>query len=98
MRDGSIVFIGWTYNAVTNRHGEIESCRIFKYGSATNEGPGGKERARHIEELLEADAGAYLVLATPKSRDVIPHEIDSIDDHLYSVHLNVTMSTSSLAS
>jgi hypothetical protein len=81
------VFIGWSYRAKRTTAGEVESCEIFKPGSPGNDSPGGRERERHIEEVMSAGAAAYLVLATPKDPAVHPHEIESVDEQLYSVRL-----------
>ncbi len=85
--DGSIVFIGWNYRAVRSTAGEVESCEIFKYDSPRDDKPGYKERARHIQRLLESGEAGYLVIATPKDPSVLPHEIESVDDRLYTVRL-----------
>lgn len=86
MPDGSIVFIGWSYRAQRALNGEVESCEIYKLDNP-NHGPGGRERGRHIAEVMSSGAAAYLVLATPKDQNIRPHEIDSVDDHLYTVSL-----------
>lgn len=40
MPDGSVVFIGWRHRVAYAPDGQIESCRIFGYGSCNNESPG----------------------------------------------------------
>ena len=87
MADGSIVFIGWDYRATRSPDGSIESCEIFKYGSPSNDGLGRKERARHIEHLLVSGEAGYLLIATPKDPGILPHEIASVDERLYTVRL-----------
>jgi hypothetical protein len=85
--DGSIVFIGWTDHVVRSAAGVFEACQIFKYNAAYNAGPGGRERAKHIADLIEHKAVGYLVLATPKNPSVNPREIAGVDPSLHSVRL-----------
>lgn len=87
MPDGSIVFIGWSYRAQMDEAGNVEACEIYKLESSSNDGPGGRERGRHVEELMTSGSAGYLVLATPKDANVHPHEIESVDERLYSVRL-----------
>jgi hypothetical protein len=87
MADGSIVFIGWADHVVRSTSGGIESCQIFKHNAAHNAGPGGRERGRHIAELIKDKAVGYLVLATSKNAAVDPREIADVDPSLHSVRL-----------
>lgn len=85
--DGSIVFIGWNYRATRSPANDVESCEIFKYGGSGNEKPGSKERARHIEQLLQSNEAGYLLIAKPKDAAVYPHEIEDFEKKLYTVRL-----------
>ena len=85
--DGSIVFIGWEDHVVRSPGGGIESCQIFRYNAAHNAGPGGRERGKHIADLIKNKAVGYLVLATPKNPAVNPREIAGVDPSLHSVRL-----------
>lgn len=87
MNDGAIVFIGWDYRVARSASGEIESCEIFKYDATRDDKPGYKERARHIQQLIESEEAGYLVIARPRDPSVHPHEIDSVDERLYTVRL-----------
>jgi hypothetical protein len=87
MLDGSIVFIGWDYRTTRSPMGDVEMCEIYQYGAPHNDKPGGRERGRHIEQLLQEGAAGYLVIAKPRDQRVSPHEIDSVDENLYSVRL-----------
>jgi hypothetical protein len=83
MPDGSIVFIGWNYRATRSAAEEVESCEIFKYDSSRDDKPGYRERARHIQQLLESGEAGYLLIATPKDPSAYPHEIERVDDRLW---------------
>jgi putative restriction endonuclease len=87
MPDGSIVFIGWDYRVTRSPTGDLEACEIYHHGAPHNDKTGGRERARHIEHLLATGAAGYLVVAKPKNQKVSPHEIESVDENLYSVRL-----------
>jgi hypothetical protein len=85
--DGAVVFICWDDEAVRSADGEFEFCRILKGGHAANARPGGRERIRHIQQVLEQHCAAYLVIATAKDAHAVPKQISSIDESLYSVRL-----------
>src|SRR6187401_2348145 len=49
--------------------------------------PGYKERARHIQQILDSGQAGYLVIAKPKDPGKHPHEIEDVDEKLYTVRL-----------
>ena len=88
--DGSIVFIVFVdgdSQVGRSPTGEGDSYEISRDGSSKNDELGGRERGRHVEQLLETGAAAYLVIAKPKDPNVHPHEIDGFEPFEYTVHL-----------
>lgn len=83
MRNGAIVFIGWTNESEFNVNGNLEFCRILNKLHPSNDKQGGKRRILNIQRLLTAGHHGYLLLA-----DGDPGEIrNSIRDEFYRVSL-----------
>lgn len=82
--DGSVIFIGWEEDTKRTSDKGLKECRILKGGHEANKNPGGKERIRHIQEILENDSVGYLVVATKTSKG---KHIAKFDGNLYSVRL-----------
>jgi hypothetical protein len=80
--DGSVIFIGWEEDTKRTSDKELE-CRILKDKHTSNMNNGGRERIRHIQEILENDSVGYLVVATKNANG----QIAEFDENLYSVRL-----------
>lgn len=85
--DGSVLFIGWEDNTVRDAEGGFLSCSIFTDGHQANQRPGGRERARHIAQVMADECVAYLLIATARDIHQRPRTIARFDPVEYSVRL-----------
>jgi hypothetical protein len=85
-KDGSIIFLGWKDEVKQNPDNTFE-CRIREDSHPANVRRGGKERERHIAEIMKRDSAAYLLIAIAKDQHADPRTIEKVEETLFPVRL-----------